>query len=100
MAVLWTCTSNAPTISSTQSMEYFFIPVPKLKKFRGIQRTTIVTTLENDIKNTLVKFPTFQIKSLNSLSDLENICKIAQNRQLWRKITKAIMDTVQANSSL
>ena len=86
--------ANAPP---RMAMNYFFQPETTLKKFGGSKRATIVTTLQSDIQATKHKFPHFQIKNLISINDLETIRIIALDRKSWRRITKAVTDTVQAN---
>ena len=87
-----------PLSPPRRAMQYYFTAEPNTKKFSGNKRSTIVTTLQKDIKQTLQKFPLFQISSLQSNTDLTQICILAKNRSNWRKITKAVTDTVQANS--
>ena len=79
------------------AMNYYFLPEP-VTKFPGTKRATIVTTLQRDINTTKHKFPHFQIKSLNSMQDLEHVRNLASDRTCWRRITKTITDVVQAKS--
>ena len=78
-----------------QSMDFYFADLNR-PKFRGAKRTTIVTTLQSDIKKTKEKFPQFQVDSLKSFRDLTNIRQLASDRKLWKKIYKAVIDTVEA----
>ena len=86
-----------PSAPPKAAMAWFFTPEEQAKRFRGAKRTTIATTLHNDIKDTLCKFPNFQIVSFANLTDFQNCITLASNRNLWRKIVKTVTDTVQAN---
>ena len=79
-----------------QAMDFFFAFKPD-KKFPG-RRATIVSTLQDDIKMTKIKFPQFEIDSLSSHSDLRRLRALASDRKKWRRITKSITDTTEANS--
>ena len=41
-------------------------------------------------------FNNFEITRLESLADYIDICNLAKDRALWRRITKAVLDTVKA----
>ena len=86
-----------PRAPPKAAMAWVFTPEEQAKRFRGAKRTTIATTLHNDIKDTLRKFPNFQIVSFANLTDFQNCITLASNRNLWRKIVKTVTDTVQAN---
>ena len=61
------------------------------KKFRGRPRTTIVTTINRDIKRTQRQYPhTFDIKPIHSELDLRNVRVKAKNRKLWQKRTNMV----------
>ena len=78
-----------------QSMSYYFTNLNNTK-FRGAKRTTIVTTLQADIKRAKDKFQHFQINSLECIEDLIKIRQIASDRKLWRTITKSIINAAEA----
>ena len=62
------------------------------KKFRGRPRTTIVTTINRDIKRTQQQYPqTFDIKPIQSAMDLRNVRVKALNRKLWQKRVKMLL---------
>ena len=84
-----------PNAPPKAAMAWYFTP-EDAKKFKGAKRTTIATTLQNDIKETLRKFTNFQITSLSNMNDFQNCITLASNRNLWRKIVKTVTDTVQA----
>ena len=90
MALLRPCIAAPKRLSTKESDEMV------LHAFSA-KRTTVVTTLQADIKNTIEKFPNFEIRSLDSLTDYNNICQIASDRLRWKRITKAIFDSVKAN---
>ncbi|MEE8289617.1 MAG: reverse transcriptase domain-containing protein [Nitrosomonadaceae bacterium] len=80
-----------------EAMKYYFNAPVDQKKFSGQRRATIFTTLQRDISNTKHKFPHFQIHTLQSSADLDAIQTLALDRQTWKRITKSITDTVEAN---
>ena len=82
-----------------KAMLYYFMPESYLVKKFGAKRTTIVTTLQNDIRETRDKFPAFQIESMNNLHQFKTVRKLAQDRSAWRKVVKAVVDTAQAKYS-
>ena len=84
-----------PNAPPKAAMAWYFTP-EDAKKFKGAKRTTIATTLQNDIKETLCKFTNFQITSLSNMNDFQNCITLASNRNLWRTIVKTVTDTVQA----
>ncbi len=63
----------------------FYFQVTGHKKFRGRPRTTIVTTINRDIKRTRKKFPHFDIKPIKTELDLRNVRVKATNRKHWQK---------------
>ena len=76
------CPANA-------AMDFYF-ELTNDKKFRGRPRTTLVTTLQSDIKKTLEKIPSFPIKCLKNADDLECVRTIATNRLLWRDVISKV----------
>ena len=88
-------------------MSYYFADLHKTR-YRGAKRTTIVSTLQADIKRTKefitkineeklkknnnCKIQKFQIDSLQSFQDLIKIRQIATDR----KITKSVIDGAEA----
>ena len=87
-------------IPAKQAMKWFFQEELNLKKHKGQQRTTIVSTLQKDIQETRDKFPLFAIRSLKNASDFEFISKLAADRKHWRRITRSVVDTAKAKHSL
>ena len=63
----------------------FFFEKENIKKFRGRKRSTIVTTINNDIKRTKKKYPNFDLNEINSELNLHNVRVKATNKKLWRK---------------
>ena len=66
-------------------MRYYFEERTK-KIFRGRRRTTIVSTLNEDIKQTKEDDITFPVTPLVSQVSLQNLYTKAKNRKLWSKI--------------
>ena len=63
------------------------------KKFRGRKRTTIVTTINKDIKQAKEKYTNFPVTSLISQVSLQNIGTKAKNRNLWKEIVNKVVDS-------
>lgn len=82
-----------------KAMRWYFMPELFNQQASGGQRTTIVTTLQTDIKDARTKFANFEIRSLASLADYNTICQIASNRKNWMKITKTVVDSAKAKYS-
>ena len=70
-------------------MKYYFEKT-KAKGFRGQQRTTVVTTINRDIKRTLSKVGDFEVMELKSLEILEETRRVAQDRIKWRNIVNCV----------
>ena len=60
------------------------------KGFRGRPRTTIVTTLNNDIKRSKVQVPLFSVRTLKSSENLERVRHLAQDRVEWRNMVSVV----------
>ena len=59
---------------------------------RGTRRTTIVTTLNENIKRTRENDNTFRVTPLISQISLQNIYTKAKNRKFWSKIVKQVVN--------
>ena len=83
------------------AMKWYFQKPEGVKKFRGRKRTTIVTTINEDIKRTAKINPNFDLKPINSELDLRNVRVKATNRKHWQKrvtmITAAAYSTTTLN---
>ena len=79
--------ANCP---ARKAMRYYFEERTN-KIFRGRKRTTIVTTLNEDIKRTKEADITFPIIPLVSQVSLQNIHTKAKNRKLWSKIVQQVV---------
>ena len=66
------------------AMKFYFTKTGH-KKFRGRPRTTIVTTINRDIKRTLKKYKNFDIKPIKTELDLRNVRVKSLNRKHWQK---------------
>ena len=88
-----------PETPANKAMNFYFEEVVQ-PKFRGRPRTTIVTTLNSDIRNAMMNpnsVASIHLSILKTQRDLDNIRRVAQNRELWREITKDIYSVAQAN---
>ena len=84
---------NSP---ARKAMKYYF-EHSNAKKFRGRKRTTIVSTINRDIKATKQIYPQFDLPLLKTELDLHNIRVKAQNRNLWRKRVKMVRDAAYSS---
>ena len=82
-----------------QAMTWYFKPELNQKRASGGRRTTIVSTIRADIRQANQHHRNFDIPSLESLEDLNFIRVIAQDRNQWRLITKAVVDSAKAKLS-
>ena len=73
-----------------KAMKYYFEERTN-KIFRGKRRTTIVSTLNEDIKQTKGHDITFPVTSLVSQVSLQNLYVKAKNRKLWPKIIQQVV---------
>ena len=67
----------------------------KEPKRRGRQKTTIITTIRQDLK----KISNMTALKLKTSKDLEELRHIAHNRQEWKFITKSIQAAAQVEKS-
>ena len=70
-------------------MDLYFEPCEKgVQKFRGRPRTTIVSTLDDEIKRLRNDQDIFMntLKQLESTDDLNFLRRIAKNRKNWKKL--------------
>ena len=82
------------------AMKYYFQKPEGVKKYRGRKRTTIITTINNDIKRTAKINSNFDIKPINSELDLRNVRVKAMNRKHWQKRVKMITDAAYSTITL
>jgi hypothetical protein len=89
-----------PQIPAYKAMMYYFDETGQ--KFRGRPRTTIVTTINDDISRLLSREPgrANTLKELKTAEDLFQIRVIAQQRDTWKEISKAIQIAAEAEESL
>ena len=81
-----------PHTPARKAMRYYF-ESRTAKKFRGRPRTTIVTTINNDIKRAREKFRDFKGVELVSHVSLQNMCHKARNRKLWSTIVRQVVNS-------
>ena len=79
---------------ANKAMAFYFEDTDS-KGFRGRPRTTIVTTLNNDIKRTKNKEPLFPVRTLETLEDLAHVRQLAHDRVGWRNIVKYVYNRLQ-----
>ena len=70
--------------AARKAMRYYFEDRTN-QTFRGRRRTTIVSTLNEDIKRTKGDDITFPVTPLVSQVSLQNLYTKAKNRKLWSK---------------
>ena len=58
--------------STNAALDYYFEETGD-KRYRDWSRTTIINTLQDDIKRTLEKMPSFSVKSLKNSVDLGRV---------------------------
>ena len=80
------------------AMKYYFQRPAGAKKFKGRKRTTIVTTINDDIERTKKHNPRFDLRIINTELDLRNVRVKATNRKLWKK--RVTMVTAAAYSAI
>ena len=68
----------------------FYFEKTDAKGFRGRPRTTIDTTINNDIKRTADKIASFPVRVLRSSEGLKHIHELAQDRNVWSGIVKNV----------
>jgi exonuclease III len=87
---------------SWQAMKSYF-DTKKHKKFKGRPRTTIVTTLNEDLNRMKRKNTVFDrnvpIPTLTTLQDLDAIKELAKSRPRWKNITSIIYAAAKADCS-
>ena len=75
-----------------------YFETANLTKFKGRPRTTLPTTLNQDIKRT--KLNKYDIKELKNKKDLELLRKIALDRNEWLKFIQVIYDAAKAEKNI
>ena len=75
-----------------KAMLYFFEKRTN-KLFKGRKRTTIYTTLNEDIRRTKLTHPEFPVIPLLSQVSLQNTHTKAKNRKLWQKIVNMVVES-------
>lgn len=69
-----------PECPANKAMEFYFEKTD-FKKSKGHPRTTIFTTLNRDIQRTRQKDPTFSLEKFTIKEDLQQIYKLAEDRE-------------------
>ena len=87
--------SNTP---ARQAMKFFFEKRSN-RKYVGRKRTSIITTINRDIKRTRKEIPSFVIKELKTEIDLHNVRVKAQNRRHWTKIVNQVVEVAYSETS-
>ena len=86
--------ANTP---ARKSMKYYFEERKTSKKFFGRPRTTLVSTINKDIRTTRQKDPTFPVNELVSQVSLQNIAHKARNKKLWVKIVRSVLSSAYSS---
>ena len=84
-------------IPANKAMNNYFDST-KLTKFKGRPRTTLPTTLNQDIKRT--KLNQYNIRQLKNKKDLEKLRTIAMDRNEWLKFIQLIYDAAKAEKNI
>ena len=77
----------------------FYFQETGSRKFRGRPQTTIVTSINRDIKRTQKLHPQFDIKPLKAELDLHNIRVKATNRKHWQKRVSLVTAAAYSTST-
>ena len=89
---------------AAKAMKFYFSKVEGGKKFRGPHRTTIVTTLNNDIQSLINTnnyiIEKYDIKKLITIDNLENLRQLAFQREAWKQLTKEMYQVARAEGSI
>ena len=84
-------------------MQFYFTRIGNEKMFRGCPRTTIVTTLNEDIKLLCQKNKQYaednNIQKLTTMNDFEKFIKLALERKSWKRLTNEIYFVAKAERS-
>ena len=78
-----------------KAMRYYFEERTN-KIFRGRRRTTIVRTLNEDIRRTKGDDIAFPVTPLVSQVSLQNLNTKAKNRKLWSNIVQQVVKSVRS----
>ena len=91
------------TKSPAYKAMYNYFTITDSTKFRGRRRETLPQTLHNDIQRATSSddnfYNKFKVNSLRKLSDLEQLKVLAMNRNEWKKISKVIYKTAEAETN-
>ena len=86
-----------PDTPARKAMQFYFEKRKTTKNFRGRPRTTLITTINRDIRTTRHKNKHFPVTELISSVSLQNIAHKARNRQLWAKIVKMVLSSAYSD---
>ena len=88
---------------AAKAMKFYFIKIEGSKKFRGRPRNTIVITLNNDMLSLFYSNSTaiekYNIKKITSNFELENLRRLAFERNVWKELTKELYRVARAEGS-
>ena len=105
MAIIWTYSKKGKIHLTYRAKTFYFDP-SKAKQFKGKQRTNLPQVLKHDLNKCYEKDIIsrdhnycYQLK-LNRKQDLEEIRKIAENREEWRHLTRDIWKAGEAVTSV
>ena len=92
-------------IPAFKAMQFYFTKInPSDKNFRGRERTTLPTTLANDLDllhkhSIMFSDHTYNCRTtpkLRDINDLENLRNLAQDRDSWYQLTSSILEARRA----
>ena len=83
--------------SAVKAMKFYF--EESEKRFRGIPRESIVTTLNKDINRAKSMNRGFPLPTLRRKEDFEHIRSIVQDRKAWRKYSDAVCRAAEAETT-
>ena len=80
---------------ANESIKYYFKVPKKIKKYPGIHRTTLPTSIDKDIKQAVKKnHPTvLSVKQFILTKDLDDLRMLAQERDVWKDFLNVICST-------
>ncbi len=79
------------------ALSYYCREETNCKRYPGGRRTTIITTINRDIHKTKQRLPNFILTPLTNKEQLAHLRTIANDRILWRDLSKLVIDTAQGD---
>ena len=90
-----------PIDTPSQKAMNYYMEVPKnIKAFSGRPRATIATTINKDITEALRIYPNLPIKNFKTLADLNNLRRLAGDRNIWKNLSSTLCELAQVNDQI